>query len=204
MKEMENDDCFVIGVGGSAGGAEAMFELFAKLPTDLNAAYVIVRHLKREFPTQMSSLLQRYTSMETIDIKGGEIVEAGKIYIMPANRKLIIRKRSLYLKSRPRAEIINDAINTFFISLGEEVKEKAVGIVLSGTGQDGIKGVKVIEDNGGIVIVQDPSDARFHQLPQNTIHLDHPDHVVPVAAMPDIIRQRTGQRENRRQSNSSN
>jgi two-component system, chemotaxis family, protein-glutamate methylesterase/glutaminase len=184
---MAANDFFIAGIGASAGGMEALFELFSNADPLLPVAWVVVRHLKRDIPTRFAQLVRKHTAMDAMIIRGGERPEPGNIYIMPENRKLIIRDAALYLRSRPSGEIINNAIDTFFLELASDARDKAIGIILSGTGKDGIKGEKAIEDNGGLVLVQDPSSALYSQLPANAINLDHPDHILPPAAMPAVI-----------------
>lgn len=181
------EDTLIVGVGSSAGGIESLFELFSHIPADIDAAFVVVRHLKRDSPTQMTELLARYTHLETRTIKGGEKPERGKIYLMPENTKVFMKDGLLCLEPRPEGEIINEAIDRFFISLADEADENAIGIILSGTGEDGIKGAKAIEDNGGLVMVETPDTAKFKQLPENMIAKDHPDHVLPPHQMHFVL-----------------
>lgn len=197
---MNSQDPFIVGVGSSAGGIESLFELFSHIPADINAAFIIVRHLKRDAPTEMSMLLSRYTPLETRTIEGGEKPEVGRIYLMPQNTKVYMENGLLRLEPRPEDEIINKAIDRLFISLANDAKDKAMGIILSGTGDDGVEGARAIEDNEGLVIVETPDTAQFTQLPENLIAKNHPDHVLPPHQMHfvllDFIHRKTQERDN--------
>jgi chemotaxis response regulator CheB len=93
---------------------------------------------------------------------------------MPSGKKIFIEDMVIKVIERPVEEKINESIDYFVLSLANEMKEKAVGVILSGTGTDGLKGLKAIKDNNGIVLVQDSATADFDALPNNVIHLDHP------------------------------
>ncbi|CAN5509199.1 hypothetical protein BH23BAC1_BH23BAC1_24700 [soil metagenome] len=125
--------------------------------------------------------------MEVIPIDAEKDLETDRIYIMPSGKKIYIEDMVIKVIDRPVDKKINESIDYFFLSLANEMKGKAVGVILSGTGTDGIKGVKAIEDNNGIVLIQDPTTADFDSLPNNVIQLDHPDFVVPPEKMFQVI-----------------
>ena len=102
---------------------------------------------------------------------------------MPENTLATLKDGHLLLRERPAEETINFAIDDFFISLAEDAKEKAVGIILSGMGSDGENGANVIEGYGGIVMVQDPKSAKYDSMPSHVVQEDHPDYVLPAKEM---------------------
>ncbi len=175
---MLNKNLFVVGIGGSSGGLEAMFKLFSSMPEKTGIAFVIVRHLGRNFKTNSKFLLSHYTAIPIKMIESGMDIVANCIYIMPENTKLTVKDRKLYLTTRPISELVNSAVDDFFISFAEDIKDKAIGIILSGAGTDGTKGASAIEAHGGLVIVQSPEQAQFDSMPSNVIYFDHPDYVL--------------------------
>lgn len=186
-RNMKEKDLYIVAIGASAGGAEPITEFFSYMPEDPGMAFVILRHLKRDYRTEFDAILRRYTSMRTVTVRNPEKVEANTIYLMPESHKLIIRNGMLHPVERPESEIINNSINDFFISLAEAAGDKAIAIVLSGYMSDGARGAKAIEDKGGLVMVQDPKSALVDAMPLQTILNDHPDYVLPPYQMPKAL-----------------
>ncbi len=184
---MVNENLHIVGIGSSAGGLEALQAFIKNIPVDENISYVIVQHLKRNYDSQLANILGKETLLPVKEIREDEQINGATIYVMPAGYNLRLERGLFKLEVRSEKEIINKAINHFFISLANEQKSKVFGVILSGTGNDGVEGVKEIERLGGIVMVQDPSTAQFDGMPENTIHKDHPDYVVSPEAMPMLI-----------------
>ena len=184
---MLKNDVFVVGIGGSSGGLEAIFTLFSHMPDKPGVAFIIVRHLSRDYKTNSKFLLAQYTAIPIKMIESGMEIEANCIYVMPENTKLTLKDRKLYLAERPTSELINTAVDDFFISFAEDIKEKAIGIILSGAGTDGTKGASAIKQHGGLVIVQSPEQAQFEGMPSNVIYFDHPDYVLHLEDIPKRI-----------------
>jgi chemotaxis response regulator CheB len=170
---------FIVGIGSSAGGIQALYELFSNLEDSQRLAFVVVPHLNRDHESVLPSLLAKKTSLKTKHIKSGELVRPGVVYVLPENKKVTIENGVLILKERLAEEKINKAIDTFFISLAEDQGEKAIGIILSGLGSDGTEGAIHIKNRGGRIIVQDPGTAQFDNMPMSAISYDHPDDIVP-------------------------
>ena len=159
------------------------------MPEKSGIAFIIVRHLGRDFKTNSKFLLSKYTAIPIKMIESGMAIEADCIYIMPENTKLTLKDRKLYLTERPASELVNSAVDDFFISFAEDIKEKAIGIILSGAGTDGTKGAFAIEAHGGLVIVQSPEQAQFDGMPSHAIYFDHPDYVLHLEDIPKHILQ---------------
>jgi chemotaxis response regulator CheB len=174
---------FIVGIGASAGGESPLYDFFENLPQQTNAAYVVIRHLKRDFQSQMKFLLSRHTKLPVFTIRQGETIKPDAIYLMPENKTVSLEHGQFLLKDREPKEISNFAIDAFFTSLAKEMKEKAVGVILSGAGTDGTKGSLAIEESGGIVIVQDPEAAKFDSMPNNAIQFDDPTYILPAREM---------------------
>jgi len=184
---MKKEDFHIVALGASAGGAEAIIEFFSNLPEDPDMAFIIIRHLKRDHKTEFESILRKYTTLNIVTVTDPVKVEANTIFIMPETHKLSIKDRTLFTIERPEKEIINNAINDFFVSLAEDVEDKAIGNVLSGFMADGDNGAKKIEEKGGMVMVQDPKSALVDGMPLQTILIDHPDFVLPPMHMPKAL-----------------
>jgi chemotaxis response regulator CheB len=178
-----NNDFFIVGIGASAGGESPLYDFFENLPEQTNAAYVVIRHLKRDFQSQMKFLLSRHTKLPVFTIRHEEVIKPDAIYLMPENKTVSLEHGQFYLKDREPEEVANFSIDIFFTSLAEQMKDRAVGVILSGAGTDGTSGSQAIEESGGIVIVQDPEAAKFDSMPNNAIQFDSPTYVLPAREM---------------------
>jgi chemotaxis response regulator CheB len=194
-----NNDFFIVGIGASAGGESSLYDFFGNIPPDINAAFIIVRHLKRDFQSQMKFLLSRHTQLPIYTIRNGEEIKAGCIYLMPENTTLRLSDGHLILKERAAHSTINYAIDEFFVSLAAEAEDRAIGVILSGMSKDGTKGANAIESHGGMVMVQDPTSTKFDTMPNNVIADDFPDYILPARNMGrrllEYIRSKEKQRE---------
>jgi two-component system CheB/CheR fusion protein len=165
---------YVIGIGASAGGQHALTEFFSSLPTDINAAFFVITHLPRNHVSQLSRIISRFTKIPTTRMKGREMIRPQHIYVLPEDALATIENDQLVLRRRPQENIVNYAIDEFFVSLAHAYGEKAIGIIFSGMGSDGAKGSAVIHEHGGKVLVQEPHSATFQSMPWAAIQADHP------------------------------
>lgn len=161
----------IVGVGASAGGLEALEELFRQMPTRTGAAFIVIQHLSRDHESMMDRLLGRVTTMRVRVAEDGLRVEPDNIYVIPPGKELIISAGRLLLTDSPSSETREHRrpIDVFFRSLAQEAEESAVAIVLSGTGSDGASGVCEVHDAGGLVLAQDPATAKFDGMPRAAI-----------------------------------
>ncbi|MCB8779777.1 ATP-binding protein [Planktothrix agardhii 1032] len=162
---------FVVAIGASAGGLQPLEEFFTNLPNNPGAAFVILQHLSPDFPSLMPELIQRRTSLEVEQIKDGVQLHPNHIYVLPPRHTLTVEKDYLRLEQH-LSERVNDPINIFFKSLAAQWGEKVIGILLSGTGNDGTEGLQVISQKGGITLVQSPETAQFTSMPSSVIPCD--------------------------------
>lgn len=172
----------VVGIGASAGGLEALEQFFASAPKDGGIAYVVVQHLEPRHPSLLAELLGRCTQMPVGSISDGEALEPNRVFVIPPNAALTVRKGVLHISppvNEPRAPI-----NIFFKSLAEDRGELAVGILLSGTGTDGAFGLRAIREHGGFTLAQPPETAKHPSMPQHAITAGFVDEVLAVEAMP--------------------
>jgi two-component system, chemotaxis family, CheB/CheR fusion protein len=173
------DDIYIVGLGASAGGFDALTKFLKHLPADTGAAYVIIQHLWPSYESQTHKLLASYTEMPLVKVSGKTNLKPDHIYVIPENKSLQLNQEGLYLEDRIASNMPNLVIDIFFESLANVKKEKAVGIILSGTGSDGAKGVQFIKAAGGMVMVQSPQSASFDSMPNVSISSDHPDYIAP-------------------------
>jgi two-component system CheB/CheR fusion protein len=156
---------YVVGIGASAGGLEALELLFDGLPPDTGMAFVIVQHLSPDFKSLMDELIRRHTEMAVFRVEDGMKIQSNAIYLLPAGKEMIIRHGCLLLTDKDPTETLTLPIDHFFRSLAQDCGRKAVAIVLSGSGSDGSRGVREVHNMGGTVIAQDPATAAFDSMP---------------------------------------
>ena len=159
-----------VGVGASAGGLEALQLLLRNLPTETGACFIIVQHLSPDFKSMMLELLSKHTSMELINVKDTLAVKSNTIYLIPPKRNMKIIQGQLLLSDKVPESGLNLPIDIFFRSLAEDQQHKAIGIVLSGTGSDGSRGIKTLKEAGALTIVQDPESAKFDGMPKSALN----------------------------------
>ncbi|MEO0443868.1 MAG: chemotaxis protein CheB, partial [Pseudomonadota bacterium] len=159
-----------IGIGASAGGLEALQTLLQNLPTDTGACFIIVQHLSPDFKTMMLELLSKHTAMEIHNVQDGMQVKANTIYLIPPKKNMMVAQGELLLSDKMPDSGLNLPIDIFFRSLSEDQQHKAIGIILSGTGSDGSRGIKALKEAGALVIAQDPESAKFDGMPNSAIN----------------------------------
>lgn len=159
----------IVGIGASAGGLEALEQLFRHLSASTGAAFVVVQHLSPNFESLMDELLQRHTQMPVRKVTDELEVEPNTVYLIPPRKEMIIASGKLLLSNKPEGAGLALPIDLFLRSLAEELGERAVGVVLSGTGSDGSRGVRAIHEAGGMVIVQSEASSKFDGMPRSAI-----------------------------------
>lgn len=160
---------FIVGIGASAGGLEALQQFFLALPSNSNLAYVIVQHLSPDYKSLMAEILGKYTSMKVVQAVHLMPVMPNMVYLIPPRKNLTIKAGHLLLTEADHRGF-NHPIDVFLSSLAEEARDKSVGIIFSGTGSDGTNGIKTIKEHGGIVMVQNPKSAKFDGMPRSVIN----------------------------------
>jgi two-component system, chemotaxis family, CheB/CheR fusion protein len=178
----------VIGIGASAGGLKALQQFVEAVPTDSGMAYVVILHLDPARESRMAELLQDRAVIPVSQVIGPTRVEADHIYIIPPGKDLAMRGQTLFLRDRgERAE--HAPVDLFFRTLAEGYGPEAVGVVLSGTGEDGTAGIRYIRDAGGITVAQAPAEAEYDSMPVSAIATGLIDLVLPAERMPgELIR----------------
>ncbi len=177
-----------IGIGASAGGLEALEQLFQYLPEEGGVAFIVIQHLSPDYKSMMVELLSKKTAMTVKRANEGMLVEKNTIYLIPPKKNLTIFHGRLLLSDQPPHERwVNLPIDIFFRSLAEDQGDKAVGIILSGTGSDGSRGVRAIKEYGGMVMVQDVDDAKFDGMPKSASSTGIADFILKVEDMPEKL-----------------
>ncbi|SCX21711.1 Chemotaxis protein methyltransferase [Agrobacterium sp. DSM 25558] len=172
----------VCAIGASAGGVGVLQSLFRQIPVDLGLAYVVILHLSPDEPSALSEILSVCTSMPVYQIGDHTTLDANCVYVIPPDHELIINGDGVEARdfSEPRGK--RAPIDMFFRSVAA-ARGDGVAIVLSGAGADGALGVKAVKEAGGVIMVQDPSEASFPAMPQNAIATGAADFVAPIARL---------------------
>ncbi len=176
----------IVGIGASAGGLAAFEAFFSGMPAgaEPGMAFVLVQHLAPDHKSILAELVQRYTRMRVFEVEDGVAVAPNCVYIIPPARDLAFLNGTLQLlePEAPRGQRL--PIDFFFRSLAADLHERAIGIVLSGTGSDGTFGVRAIKGEGGMVMAQDPDSTEFDGMPRSAIATGMVDFELPPAEMP--------------------
>jgi two-component system, chemotaxis family, CheB/CheR fusion protein len=186
----------IVGIGASAGGLDSLERLFTRLPPDTGMAFIVLQHLAPDFKSLMDELLARRTSMRIRQAEHDMLVERDTVYLLPPMKEMIIRQRRLLLNDKDPRSGLTLPIDLFFRSLAHDAGDRAIGIVLSGSGSDGSRGVQEISRAGGMVFCESPDSAQFNGMPLSTIRTGVVDRVLPpediagavaVLATPDAV-----------------
>jgi chemotaxis methyl-accepting protein methylase/signal transduction histidine kinase len=169
----------VVGIGASAGGLEALKQMLPELPVNGSMAYIIVQHLDPHRRSMMTALLEPHTKMKVVEITDGQVITPDTVYMSTPGKNVKVSKGKLVLTNPTAAVGPRPSIDYFLTSLSEEKKEKAVGIILSGTGTDGTHGILAIKANGGLTIAQKEDTARYDGMPRSAIETGHVDLILP-------------------------
>jgi two-component system CheB/CheR fusion protein len=163
---------YVVGIGASAGGLEALKELFSHLPDDTGMAFVVIQHLSPNFKSLMNELLQKHTNM-SIEVPREEGIELkpNTIYLNSRDKNLVIKEGKIAFEELEPHSRFNLPIDDFFHTLGLEYKVKAVAVILSGSGSDGSRGLRTIKETGGIIMVQTIGSAQFDGMPLSALKM---------------------------------
>ncbi len=188
MSERERVDFFIVGIGASAGGLQALQDFFSKMPKKNPAAFVVIQHLSPDFESMMDELLAKYTGMSIVKVTKPTKVHPNHVYLMSPKQNLELINGSLQPRKPDAKNKPNLPIDLFFNSLGREWGINSVGIILTGTGTDGSRGIKTIKEQGGIVMVQDPDTAKFDGMPNAAVLTGLADYVLELPEMAQEVR----------------
>ena len=159
----------VVGIGASAGGVDALIRLFGEVNADLPAALLVVLHVPATGRSLLAPILDRRTALDVRVAEDGEALVAGRVYVAPPDRHLIVDDGRIRLELGPRENAVRPAVDPMLRSLAAAYGEDAVAIVLSGAMGDGSSGALAVKLAGGKVIVQDPEDAAVPSMPESAL-----------------------------------
>ena len=174
----------VVGIGASAGGIEALTTFFDSMPADSGCAFVVVLHLDPKHESELALILGKHTGMAVAQIKDGMRVEPDHVYVIAPDTSLTLRGGILHMSKPSDPPARRHPVDILFASLAIEQRERAIAIVLSGTGRNGTEGLRQIRAEGGISLIQDPETARFDGMPRSAIDAGLADQVLAPEHMP--------------------
>lgn len=178
----------IVVIGASAGGVDALISLVRTLPADFPAPVCVVLHVPPDAPSLLPHILAREGRLQTKHAEHGEKPRPGVVYVAPPDRHLVIgTDGTLRVTRGPRENRHRPAVDPLFRSAAVRYRERAIGLILTGTLDDGTGGLHAIKEHGGIAIVQDPGDAMYPGMPQNAIEHVAVDHVAPLADLGPLL-----------------
>jgi len=178
----------VVGIGASAGGVDALMRVLRKMPADLPLAILVVIHLPSSGRSLLAGILGRHTDLDVVEAVDGAQLVAGRVYVAPNDRHLLVDDGHLRLDRGPKENGVRPAVDAMLRSLASAYGPRAVAVILSGALGDGSNGVVAVRNAGGAVIVQDPTDATVPSMPESALRaVGRPDAVLQAAAMGDAL-----------------
>ncbi len=173
----------VVGIGASAGGLEALSAFVAGLPRDLGCVYVVAQHMSATHRSLLAEILGRETALPVREVLHGTTPQPDVVYVVPSGTNLVFSQGQFRLSTPPPEVSPKPSINLLFQSLAQEFGDLAVGIVLSGTGSDGTRGLRTIKAHGGLTMVQSPESAKYDGMPRAAIDAHVADRVLSPEQM---------------------
>ena len=177
----------IVVVGASAGGVEALSALFSDLPPEISIAFFVVLHLPPHFQSRLPSILERTGRLPAEHPRDGQKIEPGRVYVAPPDFHLRVGKGIVRLNQGPKEHYNRAAIDPLFRSAAQVYGRRVIGVLLSGTSRDGVAGLKEIKRHGGLVIVQDPAEAMFSEMPRNALAEIEIDYCLPATKIRDLV-----------------
>ncbi len=177
----------IIGIGASAGGLEALEKFFSHMPDNMGIAFVVIQHLDPNHKGMMPELLQRTTALTVLEAQDHGKIKPDYVYVSPPNKELSILNGTLYLHDLVAPRGLRLPIDAFFYSLAEDRGDQSIGILLSGMGSDGTLGLRAVKEKSGLVLVQDPADAKYDSMPRSVIDAGLADIIGTAAELPQYI-----------------
>ncbi len=174
----------IVGLGASAGGLEAFEQFFRGVPKDCGMAFVLVPHLDPDHASMLTEILQRSATMPVVEAHDQMNVAANHVYVIPPNRDMALFHGALQLSVPEAGRGLRMPIDFFLRSLAEDQGERAIGVILSGTGTDGTLGLRAIHGAGGVCFVQEPATAKYDGMPASAVQSGLATYVLPADKIP--------------------
>lgn len=179
---------YVVVVGASAGGIEALSAFFRSTPADLPAAFLVVQHLSPNYRSSLPEILSRQTSMRVERAMDGEKIKAHRVYVAPADHHLLIEGDTLLVKRGPKENRFRPSVDALFRSAAYSYGPRVIGVVLSGALDDGTSGLWTIKRRNGTTMIQDPAEAEFDSMPASALEQVEIDHCLKVEDMGALLK----------------
>ena len=177
----------IVVIAASAGGVSALQLLCAGLPRDLQGSLFIVQHLSPGARSMLPAILERAGVLPVRQPVEGETIRQGHIYVAPPDHHLLVKPGYLLIRRGPKENHTRPAADPLFRSAAVAYGPRVVGLVLTGTLDDGTAGLLAVKRCGGVAVVQDPADAAWPDMPRHALHKVAVDHCLPLAALPDLV-----------------
>lgn len=177
----------IIVVGASAGGVEALVTLASSLPPNLAAAVFIVLHIPAQSPSLLASILSRSGLLVAVQPKDGDAIERGKIYVARPDHHLLLKYESIRIVRGPKENRHRPAIDPLFRSAAATYKQRVIGVVLTGSLDDGTAGLVAIKQCGGLTVIQDPEDALYPSMPLHAKENVKIDYMLPMREIGPLL-----------------
>ncbi|HYV01801.1 MAG TPA: chemotaxis protein CheB [Actinomycetota bacterium] len=179
----------VVALAASAGGLKAISEVLEGLPADFPAAIVVVQHVDPRHRSLMADILSRRTRLRVKEAEDGEDVAGGTVYVAPPNRHLLVNAdATLSLTQTELVHFVRPSADLLFESVAASYRDRAIAVVLSGTGMDGSMGVEAVKKMGGTVIAEDEQSSEFFGMPQAAIQTGFVDFVLPLSEISSALK----------------
>lgn len=171
----------VVALAASAGGLQALSSIMSALPAEFPAGVLVVQHLDPRHRSLMADILSRRTKLTVKEAEEGDVIRPGHLYIAPPNKHMLVNPDgTLSLSQSELVHFLRPSADLLFESVAASYKNKAIGVVLTGTGSDGSMGIKAIKKMGGTVIAQDEKTSEFFGMPQSAIQTGEVDFILPL------------------------
>lgn len=171
----------IVALAASLGGLKAIGQILEALPSDFPAAIAVVQHLSPQYPSHLADIFSRRTSLKVKQAESGERLQAGTVYIAPPNNHLLVNPDStLSLSASDKVNFVRPSADVLFESVANSFKERAIAVILTGTGCDGTRGAKAISKMGGMVLAQNEATCTSFSMPSFAIDNRSVDLILPL------------------------
>ena len=184
----------VVAIGASAGGVEALHVVINSLPADFPVPVLVVQHMDPRHHSRLAELLSRHSRVAVKQASDGEALRPGIVYLTAPDAHLLVSGGRARFSDQPQVHFSRHSVDLLFVSVADAYGDRALAVVLSGTGQDGADGVRAIKAKGGTTIVQNPASAAHSGMPHAARATGCADHVLPLERIGPALVELAGSR----------
>lgn len=196
MKKSNPSNFKAVVIGVSTGGVSALKYIMGAMPSNFPIPILVVTHITPDSDDGLAVLLNTLSSIHVKEADLGEAVSPATVYLAPANYHLLLEHNgTIALSIDPPQNFARPSVDVLFESAAEVYGKKVIGIIMTGAGNDGSRGLLQIKNHGGVTIVQDPADAEMDSMPRSALHLQKPDYVVRLSSIPALLMKLIGETE---------